>query len=64
MKRKVVSGRGKIVGVMRANGGWLFAVQAFSTSSKAVPVLVELRNAADLGGSARRKAERWLEYLS
>ena len=63
MKRKVKSAAGKILGTIRANGAWLFAVQAFGARGTA-PILLEFRTVDQLKGVHRRKAELWLEFLA
>jgi hypothetical protein len=63
-KRKGATNRGRIVGVVRANGGWLFVVQSFSTHAEEVPILCQLMAAEQLKGQVRKKAERWTRYLN
>lgn len=55
-------GQGKVLGMMRANGGWLAVVQGFANRPGGV-VFAELRDPATLKGSPRRKASRWLVEL-
>lgn len=62
-KNKGATNAGRIVGVVRANGGWLFVVQAFSTHAEEIPILCELVEAGQLKGQIRKKAERWAAYL-
>jgi len=60
-RRKVVP-RGKVLSLMRANGEWVAVVQAFR-SRPGEPVLSRIVPVAELKGSARRKADRWVESL-
>jgi hypothetical protein len=60
--RKKVTTRGKVLSFIRANGGWLAVVAAFSSGSND-PVISHLVPIAELTGSARRKADRWVELL-
>lgn len=55
---------GKVVGIMRSAGNWLFLVQAFGTDKKSAPVYCGFRQLDQLTGSHRRKAERWLAELA
>lgn len=55
--------RGKVLSLMRANGEWLAIVTAF-TAKRDEPVLSMIVPIADLKGSARRKADRWVKELS
>lgn len=66
MKRrpKLKSGRGRVLGTFRANGGWLFAVQSFGVCRNGEPILVELLTVDQLKGQPRKRAEKWLEYLA
>jgi len=59
---KVTTARGKVLSFIRANGAWLAVVSSF-TADPRVPVLSHLVPIEDLKGSARRKADRWVEYL-
>jgi len=61
---KVTTARGKVLSFIRANGGWMAVVTSFSSCSKTTPVLSHLVPITELKGSARRKADRWLEYLA
>jgi hypothetical protein len=61
---KVTTARGKVLSFIRANGSWMAVVASFHTSSKTTPVLSQLVPITELKGSARRKADRWLEYLA
>lgn len=60
---KGVVGKGKVLSFLRANGEWLAVVSCF-TSSQKTPVLSQLVPVSALKGNARRKADRWLEYLA
>lgn len=55
--------RGKVLSLMRANGEWMAIVTAL-TSKRDEPVLSKIVPIADLKGSARRKADRWVKELS
>ena len=61
-QRKKVTGSGKVLSFVHANGGWLAVVASFS-SGPTDPVISHLVPIAELKGSARRKADRWVEYL-
>lgn len=61
-KVKVVVSTGKVLSFIRANGEWMAVVAAFS-SGRRDPVLSHLVPVAELKGPARRKADRWLEWL-
>ncbi|WP_139350555.1 hypothetical protein [Rhodanobacter sp. B04] len=54
---------GKVLSFIRANGEWL-ALVVLHTSERNLPVLSRIVPISDLKGSARRKADRWLEYLA
>ena len=60
---KVTASRGKVLSFINANGGWM-AVVALCSSGPHDPVLSYLVPIAELKGSARRKADRWAEFLS
>ena len=60
---KVAVNRGKVLSFIHGNGGWLAVVAAFS-SGPDDPVISHLVPIAELKGSARRKADRWVESLS
>ena len=61
-QRRKVTMTGKVLSLLRANGGWLAVVQA-SKSAPGLVVISRLVPVAELKGSARRKADRWVEYL-
>ena len=61
-QRKKVTMTGKVLSLLRANGGWLAVVQT-SKSAPGEVVISRLMPIAELKGSARRKADRWVEYL-
>ena len=61
---KVTTARGKVLSFIRANGGWMAVVTSFHTSSTTEPVLSQLVPISELKGPARRKADRWLQYLA
>jgi len=68
MARKSVkqgSNRGRIVGVVSAGAGrgWLFIVQAFTTTDNETPVVCGFARADQLSGNTRKKAERWAAWL-
>ncbi len=63
MSKKVVSARGKLLGLMHAGGQWVPIVQSFTTTHKRDSVLVSVCGMDDLNPSARRKADRWLDQL-
>lgn len=54
---------GRIVGMIRANGGWLFSVQMFSASGPEYPIVCMLSSIDQLKGSVRKKAERWQRFV-
>ena len=54
--------RGKVLGLLSANGRWLAVVQGFSHVRGGV-VVAMLCDPASLKGSHRRKASRWLVEL-
>lgn len=64
MKNTNATNRGRIVGVTRSSGDWLFIVQAFSTTRKSDPILCEFARADELKGPGRKKADRLLAYLN
>jgi hypothetical protein len=47
---------------IRANGQWLAVVTSFRAKGSD-PVLSKIVPISELKGSARRKADRWLEWL-
>lgn len=55
--------RGTVQSLIRANGGWMAVVTAF-TSEPGQPVWSHLVPIDQLRGPARKKADRWLEALS
>ncbi len=55
--------RGTVQSFILANGQWLAVVTSFR-STPGAPVLSQLVPVAELKGSARRKADRWVESLS
>lgn len=62
-QRNNVTRSGKVLSLLRANGEWLAVVQALC-SSPGEPVLSKIVPISELKGSARRKADRWVEYLA
>lgn len=60
---KGTTARGKVLSFIRCNGEWLAIVASF-TSGPTEPVLSSIMPVAELTGSAKRKAERWLEFLA
>jgi hypothetical protein len=62
-QRKISTARGKVLSFIRANGEWMAVVASFSNEPNS-PVLSHLVRVVELKGSARRKADRWVEYLS
>lgn len=64
MKRKAKSlGYRSIRGVVRANDGWMFVVQAFGIPDESTPRFCRLMTLDQLGGNLRKKAESWTKYL-
>ena len=61
-QRRKVTMTGKVLSLLRANGEWLAVMQA-SKSAPGEVVISRLVPVAELKGSARRKADRWVEYL-
>jgi hypothetical protein len=57
-------GRGRVVAVIRANGGWMYVVQSFGTNNAQQPILSQLVTKDQLRGNFRKKAERWEAYLA
>lgn len=55
--------RGKVLSLVPANGEWMAIVAAF-TSKRDDPVVSLIVPVADLKGSARRKADRWVRELA
>lgn len=55
--------RGQLLGLIPTGGQWLAVVTLFR-STPGGPVLSELVPVVELKGSARRKADRWVESLS
>lgn len=67
MAKKVYKGatkRGRLLGFTLSGGKWLAVVQAFSTDRSSDPILTRFMPVDELKGSARRKADRWLERLT
>lgn len=62
LRNKVTMG-GKVLSLLRANGEWLAIVAVF-TAKRDEPVLSKIVPIADLKGSARRKADRWVRELA
>lgn len=62
-QKRTSSGRDSIRGVIRANGGWMFVVQAFGIHSESTPRLCKLASLDQLRGNSRKMAERWVRYL-
>ena len=60
---EVCIARGKVLSLMRSGGEWLAVVVALRTSGD-LPVLSHIVPVADLKGSARRKADRWVRWLA
>lgn len=58
-----MTARGKLLSVIRSGGEWVAVVSAL-TSRADEPVLSHLVPVAELKGSAKRKADRWMEYLA
>lgn len=54
--------RGKVLSLVPANGEWMAIVAAF-TSKRDEPVVSLIVPIADLKGSARRKADRWVKEM-
>ena len=54
---------GKVLSLLRANGEWMAVVVSFSAPPRQ-PVLSHLIRVAELKGSARRKADRWVFELT
>ena len=61
-QRKKVTRSGKVLSLIRANGEWL-AVVVSMTAERDLPVLSKIVPVSALTGSARRKADRWVEWL-
>lgn len=59
---KNFSQRGKVLSLIRANGEWM-AVVVSTTTEGDLPVLSKIVPISELKGSARRKADRWVEWL-
>lgn len=55
--------RGKLLSVILSGREWVAVVSAF-TSKADEPVVSYLVPVSELTGSARRKADRWIECLS
>jgi hypothetical protein len=55
--------QGQVQGLMRANGGWMAVVAAF-TAGPADPVISQVVPIDTLRGPARRKADRWARELA
>lgn len=66
MKRrrpKIATARGKVLSFVRANGKWMAVVASCTSRGTDTPVLSCLMDVAELKGLARRKADRWLDWL-
>lgn len=61
--RKGTIGKGKLLSVFYSGGEWIAVVSAFQTAGDE-PVLSKLRPVSSLRGNAKRKADRWMEYLA
>ena len=61
--RNKVTTRGKVLSLLRANGEWMAIVTVF-TSKRDEPVMSQIVPIANLKGSARRKADRWINRLA
>lgn len=61
-QRRKVTMTGKVLSLLRANGEWLAVVQS-TKSAPGHPVLSKIVPIGQLTGPARRKADRWVEYL-
>ena len=55
--------RGTLLSFLHVNGAWM-AVVAGPSARPGQPVLSQLVPVAELKGSARRKADRWLAWLA
>jgi hypothetical protein len=62
-RRKVITTRGKVLSFIRANNDWMAIVVEFDAEPDQ-PVLSQIVPIAELKGSARRKADRWMRWLA
>lgn len=60
---KGATNAGRIVGMVRMGGEWLFSVQVFSTSRPEQPIVCMLSTVDQLKGSVKKKAERWQRFM-
>lgn len=60
---KGTTGSGKVLSFIRTNGEWMAVVSSFR-SKASQPILSQLVSVSELKGSAKRKADRWLEWLA
>lgn len=60
---KGTTGQGKLLSFFRSGGEWMAVVSAYQSRPKD-PVLSRIVPVAELKGSARRKADRWLGWLA
>ncbi len=54
--------RGTLQGLVRANGGWMAVISAFTSGPKD-PVVSRIVPLEQLGVQQRKKADKWLEVL-
>lgn len=53
----------RVVGMIGVGGEWRYVVQDIVTESEQQPILCGLYTLEELGGSLRKKAERWGNYF-
>lgn len=56
-------GKGKLLSVIRSGGEWVAVVSSFRSKANE-PVLSHLVPVSELTGNAKRKANRWMEFLA